>query len=213
MIKAFQNQKMSADVLEETNLDKKNEEALIEFKKDSKLKDFLFLKSGNKEDSFTFKQILKTLKDVVLTEELFDLRNPSVILCSSELEEALDRKALHVTEVRDLVISQVENSEEINYPEIIHKKSLVSPVKRFLGNLDTKFGLQPDFLQVVKSVEGADQTKSTFSVTEVLKLLSKYIISKRTTIVDPRNLKLALVENDPLGKAFKVAAFHRCQVR
>ena len=57
MIKAFQNQKMSADVLEETNLDKKNEEALIEFKKDSKLKDFLFLKSGNKEDSFTFKQV------------------------------------------------------------------------------------------------------------------------------------------------------------
>ena len=120
---------------------------------------------------------------------------------------------LHSNLSRDLVISQVENSEEINYPEIIHKKSLVSPVKRFLGNLDTKFGLQPDFLQVVKSVEGADQTKSTFSVTEVLKLLSKYIISKRTTIVDPRNLKLALVENDPLGKAFKVTAFHRCQVR
>ena len=57
MIKAFQNQKMSADVLEETNLDKKNEEDSIEFKKDSKLKDFLFLKSGNKKDSFTFKQV------------------------------------------------------------------------------------------------------------------------------------------------------------
>ena len=57
MIKAFQNQKMSADVLEETNLDQKNEEDSIEFKKDSKLKDFLFLKSGNKEDSFTFKQV------------------------------------------------------------------------------------------------------------------------------------------------------------
>ena len=57
MIKAFQNQKMSADVLEETNLDQKNEEDSIEFKKDSKLKDFLFLKSGTKEDSFTFKQV------------------------------------------------------------------------------------------------------------------------------------------------------------
>ena len=86
-------------------------------------------------------------------------------------------------------------------------------MKRFFGNPNTKFGLQPDFLRVVQSVEGVDQTKSTFSVTEILKLLSKYIISKRTTIVDPRNLKLALVENDPLGKAFKVTAFHRCQVR
>ena len=53
MTEAFQNQKMSADILEETNL----EEALIQFKVDSKLKDFLFLKSGNKEDSFTFKQV------------------------------------------------------------------------------------------------------------------------------------------------------------
>ena len=42
---------------------------------------------------------MKTLKDVVINEKLFDPRNPSVILCSSELEEALDRKALHVTEL------------------------------------------------------------------------------------------------------------------
>merc|ERR1712173_213604 len=132
-----------------------------------------FLKNGNKEISFTFIQILKKLKDVVLTEELFDPRNPSVIICSSELEEALDRKALHVTELWDLVISQVENSEEINFPEITHKKSPVSPVKRFLGNPNTIFGLQPDFLRVVQSVEGTDTTQSTFSVTEVLKLLSK----------------------------------------
>ena len=29
---------------------------------------------------------------------------------------------------------------------------------------------------------------------------------------DPRNIKLALVKDDPIGKAFQVQSFHRCQV-
>ena len=48
---------MSADVLEDPNTVQKREDAVVEFKKDSKLKHFLFLKSGNKEKSFTFIQV------------------------------------------------------------------------------------------------------------------------------------------------------------
>ena len=43
--------------------------------------------------------------------------------------------------------------------------------------------------------------------------LSKYILSRKDHIFDPRNIKLALVENDPIGDAFGVKAFHRCQVK
>lgn len=43
-------------------------------------------------------------------------------------------------------------------------------------------------------------------------MLSSYILSKKATIFDSRNIKLALVKDDPLGDAFGVAAFHRCQV-
>ena len=43
-------------------------------------------------------------------------------------------------------------------------------------------------------------------------LLSKYILARKKEIFDPRNIKLALVGNDPLGDAFGVKAFHRCQV-
>jgi len=31
---------------------------------------------------------------------MFDPQNPSMILCSEELEEAIDMKALHVTEMQ-----------------------------------------------------------------------------------------------------------------
>lgn len=43
-------------------------------------------------------------------------------------------------------------------------------------------------------------------------MLSEYILSNKEKFFDPRNIKVALVENDPLGIAFKVKSFHRCQV-
>ena len=43
-------------------------------------------------------------------------------------------------------------------------------------------------------------------------LLSKYILSRKDEIFDPRNIKVALVGKDPIGEAFGVKAFHRCQV-
>ena len=196
------------DVLDKPNeASKKDEEALVKFKTNSTLEQFLLQKSGNKEKAFTFKQILIVLKNVIRSEELYDPRNPSVILCSQELERTLNMRALHVSELPNLVISQIENTEEIKYPGLlIFKNSPSNQTKRFYGNPNVKFGLQPDFMPILRTVEGCDQTKTIFSYKEILGLLSRYICSKTETIVDPRNVKMALVENDPLGKAFKVKA-------
>ena len=94
-------------------------------------------------------------------------------------------------------------------------------------NKDTKFRLKPLFLEVVRSVDDVDpkrtvftyeevnqsyQKKSNFAILQITSLLSKYILSRKNEIFDTRNIKLALVEGDPLGKAFGVTAFHRCQV-
>ena len=62
-------------------------------------------------------------------------------------------------------------------------------------------------------VPGIDLTQTEFSYSEVTILLSKYILSRKHDIFDSRNIKLALVANDPIGDAFGVKAFHRCQVK
>lgn len=67
--------------------------------------------------------------------------------------------------------------------------------------------------QVVQLVPGTDPKQTIFSYEEVTLLLSKYILSRKDDIFDPRNIKLALVANDPIGDAFGVKAFHRCQVK
>ena len=47
---------------------------------------------------------------------------------------------------------------------------------------------------------------------QVTLLLSKYILARKEKFFDQRNIKLAMVENDKIGEAFGVKAFHRCQV-
>ena len=41
---------------------------------------------------------------------MFDSTNPSIILCSHELEEVLNMKALHVTEIRSAARSPYNNN-------------------------------------------------------------------------------------------------------
>ena len=38
------------------------------------------------------------------------------------------------------------------------------------------------------------------------------MLLKKNDLFDKRNVKLALVDKDPLGNVFGVKAFHRCQV-
>ena len=60
--------------------------------------------------------------------------------------------------------------------------------------------------------EEKDQTKAAFTFEEVLKLLFKYLVRRRDSLFDPRNLKVARVHLDPLGRALGgIVRFHRCQ--
>ena len=68
----------------------------------------------------------------------------------------------------------------------------------------TEFSMQTNLLKLIRDLAGPNNTKSIFSVTEILDL---------STIFDPRNITLAIVQNNFLGKALDVAAFHRSQIR
>ena len=54
------------------------------------------------------------------------------------------------------------------------------------------------------------QLKFTFQ--KVRELVVKYILSNKETLFDTRNIKVAIVKNNPLGKAFQVPAFHHSQL-
>jgi hypothetical protein len=49
---------------------------------------------------FLLLQILLALKRVITDEQLFDPQNPTIIMCDRALEEALEVKGLHISELR-----------------------------------------------------------------------------------------------------------------
>ena len=56
------------------------------------------------EFEYTLGVVLSALKQVISQERLYDPNNREVIVCSIELEKALDVKFVHVTEIRTTLL-------------------------------------------------------------------------------------------------------------
>lgn len=207
----------------------------FKFKPLSKLKNYVEQKTGNRSKClYTLAEVLTILKDAIRGEGLYDNNNASVILCSDELEEALNMRALHVTEIRDLVLAQLTRIPGEPQPQpaapqqprpaapqtaagcaggvgerLVRTASVSSQV---FTDKNAKFTLKPLFLEVVRQVPECNPHQTVFTYEQVTLLLSKYILARKEKFFDQRNIKLAMVENDKIGEAFGVKAFHRCQV-
>ena len=191
---------------------------IFKFKEGAPLQNFIQKVTNTVKSFYTLREILTIIKTVIGEERLFDGRNPSIVLCSKELEQALNQRALHITEVRDLVFNQIEEVkntplETYGSNGLAHLGRTICVATNIQTHPDAKFRLKPLFLTVIQSIEGVDQEQTIFTYEEACHLLSKYILVKRDVLFDPRNVKLAIVKNDPLGVAFGVSAFHRCQVK
>ena len=214
------------------------------FKEGSKLRIFLVEKGGiDDKKYYTLAEIMLGLKSIIRQETLFDLNNPKIILCSPQLEESLDRKAIHVSQFRNEVLKHLivaynqpllknmligqkwMNRQEDWHPiwntlklerlershsrlvEMTREINILSSMTR-----DRIFKPKPEFLNVLHLAPGADQNQITFTLPEITELLTKYILSRKEDIFDRRSILIAMVQNDPLGTAFGVKAFHRDQV-
>ena len=210
--------------------------SIFKFKPNSKLHSFVTQKSGINKSLFTLAEVLTVLKHAIRGEGLYDEKNPSVILCSQELEEALNMKALHVTEIRDLVLSHLIKLESDDFlkkhcdnvtpaPSANDTSTRQHPVSatqhliqsanistRVINDKRAKFTCKPKFLAVLRTMPETDKHKLVFTYEEATLLLSTYILKHKARFFDNRNIKLAMVKGDLLGEAFGVSAFHRCQV-
>ena len=115
---------------------------LFKFNPLSKLKRFLSDKTGVEKALYSLAEILTILKNIIRGEGMFDHANPSVIICSPELERALNMKALHVTEIRDLVLSQItkvpDQSLRENFTQQINCRGTTINISRTNLNLEGK---------------------------------------------------------------------------
>ena len=197
---------------------------VISFKEGSTLKGYIERRTLVPKTFYTIGEALALLMKVIATEGMYDKGNPHMVLCSPELEEILNRKALLSTQLTDRIMSQV--AFPVNY--MMRPTNGVRPhlepfqessPSRRTSSIVTRreihdrilFELESKFLEVIQSV--SRKSRKYFTITEVTGLLVKYICRRRDKIIDIRNPTVALVSEDPLGKAFGLQAFHRTQLR
>ena len=207
------------------------------FKSDSHLEKFIVMETGKKCFNFTLVELLLTLKKIIRKGRMYDERNPTVILASTDLEKALGVRACHVTEVRGLVLKQLivlpqpmTNNKEMEekYEEIKRSfdtlKENEEPATLVTNRITAEragsvgamisgtalFKLKPAFQRVIQEVQ--ENKKDIFTYGEVAALLSTYILERKEKLFDKRNIKIVHVEDDVLGRALGISAFHRSQL-
>lgn len=186
---------------------------------------------------FVIHEVVTKVKEIIIRDRLYDDRNPELVLCNRSLEIALNTKALHLAEIRDRVVIQLvpefhptarDPFPGMSYPEdascffspapreateedyILKRPSLV-PHNRQVP-LDRLFKVEPDLLAIFRTLDEVEQDREIFSYQELSKFLSRYILAKKMVFFDNRNIKVVIVQGDPLGQALNVRAFHRTQV-
>jgi hypothetical protein len=164
-------------------------------------------------------------KVIVRSEKLYDPKNPSLIMCDPNLETALNVKDLHVTEVRHQILKHLtlvrHQNWRLNYNSCFIKRGDISIPPAKTSNVTTaqvpnkyfKYIVKPLLMGLLRSeCDEKDRTKAAFKFDEVLSLLFKYLLRRRGTLFDSRNIKVARVHLDLLGTAVGgIVRFHRSQ--
>ena len=139
--------------------------------------------------------MLSALRQVISREKLYDPSNTTVIICSQDLENALNVKFLHVTEIRDVVLMQMEllppmllasltppptnnpqlpvptndlNGQQQQQPQANPNGTVVTPG----GNngkfdIEGRYYVKPLFVKVLRKVYGVNPTQVIFTYREV----------------------------------------------
>ena len=157
-------------------------------------------------------KILEHLKVIIRLEKLYDPRNTTVMMFDPDLEAALSVRDLHVTEVRDQILKQLirirrqnwkENFNNYIYrsegtmassgltwrPTSRHMARIVNVSTILIKDKEAKFIIKPLLMRLLRAeCEGKDRNKIVFKYEEIVGLLSKYIMKRRNSLFDHRNI-------------------------
>ena len=133
----------------------------------------------------------------------FDAKNPEIILCDQRLENIFGMKALHVSQVQNALAKSLISINKIDI------ETTIQPPK--IEKTNNRYRLSDHFRKLFIAAGILNPNKQFFTYQETANYFSAYIITKKDCILDSRNISVAIIENDPLAKIFKVKAFHRNQ--
>ena len=200
---------------------------------------YICVRTGIVKPTHSLEEVESIILRAVAVQSLYSDKNPEILVCDRELENALNVAALHCSELRTHLLEKIL----VNVDTGTEQKPLWSalpPVIKFVGgkiqtfgaplNLTAEFGVSETYdsvprpekearfllkdrlLHFFRNNTAVDQDKTIFSFGEICVLLSTYIIGNKQRLFDMRNIKLCICKGDPLEQALNVDYFHRSQV-
>ena len=149
------------------------------FKPDSGLKKYIQNKTKIYKTFFTLGEITTILRIVIKREKLYEERNPTVIICSEELKLALKCDALHLSELKEKILTHLALAPE-------YLRDGENPSNNFpTGSISVyipkraQFKLRRPFCELIQKVTKFNRTRTIFTYEEICFSLSKYINDQR----------------------------------
>ena len=193
------------------------------FKPNCKLKRFIEKYTNTEIHSFTMMNMINKLNYITKTQNMHDINNPSIIICTPEMEEALNVKGLHSLELLSAVVEHIISdtrppmySNFARHPSANYRIStsaeiaMEGPVTQHQNVMQEHIANNKYYLQEsLQKLLNLDETAHTME--KALEALTKYISTSQTIEVDERNPKIAFISNDPLGDILNMKALHTSQ--
>ena len=188
-------------------------DTIVCFKPDSGLKKYIQNKTKIYKTFFTLGEITTILRIVIKREKLYEVRNPTVIICSEELKLALECDALHLSELKEKILTHLTLAPE-------YLRDGENPSNNFpTGSISVyipkraQFKLKRPFCELIQKVTKFNRTRTIFTYEEICFSLSKYINDRKGKFFQGKNKKIAWVQDDLLGTCFNVLSFHVIQIK
>ena len=154
-------------------------DTIVCFKPDSGLKKYIQNKTKIHKTFFTLGEITTILRIVIKQEKLYEERNPTVIICSEELKLALKCDALHLSELKEKILTHLALAPE-------YLRDGENPSNNFpTGSISVwipkkaQFKLRRPFCELIQKVNKFNRNRTVFSYEEVCFSLSKCINDQR----------------------------------
>lgn len=190
------------------------------------LKMYILSKDKRFPKIFRLDTILMWFKNILQKQMMFDLQNPAILKFDNDLTNIFQTQWCHVNEFAPRVLKHCQliprkymkmvkilnpfKTNEIIETEKDSPKQCRSKPSHITGDA---FTISQNLRDVFELLPHFNKQQIVFTMRDVCNLISTYIMSNHIRLIDKQNKSIAYVKNDPLGKAFKVNVFHRCQLK
>ena len=213
---------------------------MFRLRSDSRLLIFLNNTGSNPMPKyFQWTYLVWEMQSRILSLKLLDLSNPIIVICSSLLEWAIQRKSFLIYELERILEQEVEFDTKMKDPPIVmnpidemhpNRRWFQTIAMSFAGIFDVNFDkrdaeilkiihggkvplvLDPFFALIMNASESSSRTNLTFSYNEAWQLTIRYILQRKDHLIDSRSPDIMVLKNDPLRFAFKVNSLHKDQL-